>query len=621
MLDAPATDAAHGDDERSARLPDFSGVVVARVGRRAGTAAAGTREDGESAGEVDRLLDDSWDERADAYGRRQLLTASAMSLAFIVVAVALAVLAPHAEARAPLGMLIALTVGVAISSRIEFPIGAGYAVPTQLFLVALFVLAPAPLVPLMVLAGHTSAAIIDRLRGRVRADRLADVGVDSWHAIGPAVVIALAGMPDPAHAAVWLFAVAFVAQVTAEVATSTLRVWVGLGIPPKLQLRVLVTVWAIDLMLTPIGFVAAMATRISGLGGAPLALFGIIALLAVLTRDRTARIDQAHDRLEALRAERSRLEIAVQRIGDAFASKLDLDALLNITMRAAVEALDADGARASAHPGAGRRLVRRARTGDDPALEAAMAAAEQATADTGDLCLAELGDVYAVASPVRNPSGSPMAGVIVLARRGRPFTERGHELLGYLCEQAGVAASDIERHATLHRQALSDELTGLANHRRLQEVLALGADTYAQSGTSLALILFDLDNFKQVNDTRGHQTGDHVLRATSEVLRSCCRAGDEAARYGGEELAIVMQATDFPGVVAVAERARAAIAALQLVDTEGRDLTVTTSVGVAALGPGIRDPRALIAAADAALYEAKHAGKNRVHFHAGTTAA
>jgi diguanylate cyclase (GGDEF)-like protein len=543
-----------------------------------------------------------------------------MSLAFVVAAVALAVIAQHPDARASVWLIAALAVAFAVSSRIEFPIGAGYAVPTQLFLVPLLVLAPAPLVPLIVLAAQGSAAAVDRIRGRIGGDRLVDVGVDSWHAFAPAVVITLCGVPD-ARDATWILTAAFTAQLVGEVAISTLRVWLGSGIPPKLQLRVLLAVWSIDLVLSPIGFVAAMATTVDGLGAAPLALLGIVALLAVLTRDRTARIDQAQARLEALRSERSRLETAVQRIGDAFASKLDLDALLNITMRAAVEALDAEGARASAHSGAGRRLVRRARTGEDRSLDPVLSAAEQATADRGELCVASAGDTFAVACPVRDPDGGPMVGVIVLARHGRPFTDRKHALLEYLCQQAGVASGDIERHATLHRQALSDELTGLANHRRLQEVLAQGTQSYEQSGTPLALILFDLDNFKVVNDTRGHQTGDYVLRATAEVLRSCCRSGDEAARYGGEELAIVMQAADFPGVVAVAERARAAIAALELVDTEGRDLAITTSVGVAALGPGIRDPHALIAAADAALYEAKHAGKNRVHFHGGTSAA
>ncbi|MBJ7471517.1 MAG: GGDEF domain-containing protein [Solirubrobacteraceae bacterium] len=586
------------------------------------TAREGDRpvELGESVDGVDRLLDDSWDERLVPFERRERAAGAAISAGFLASAVWLAVAAPAMEARAPVWVIALVAICFSISSRVEFPIGAGYAVPTQLFLVPLFVLAPPPLVPLIVVAAHAVATLVDVLRQRVRADRLVDVGVDSWHSVAPALVIIAVAPSSPGDFPWWAVLAAFSAQMLSEVATSTLREWLGSGIPPRLQIQVLVKVWAIDLLLTPLGVMAATSS-IDGHRAAPVALMGVVILLAVVTRDRTQRIEQAHVRLEALRAERTRLEVAVQRIGDAFASKLDLDALLNITMRAAFEALDADGGRASANAGHGRRLVRRATIREDRDLEPALVAAEQAAALTGEVSVATVNDVSAVACPVREPSGDRQAaGVVTLARRSGGFTDRKQALLLYLCEQAGVASGDIERHTVLHRQALTDELTGLANHRRFQEVVSLGTDAYKLSGTPLALLLFDLDNFKQVNDTRGHQTGDHVLRAVSDVLRTCCRAGDEAARYGGEELAIVLHASELPAALAVAERARAKIAALQLVDTEGRDLTVTTSVGVAALGPGIREPRALIAAADAALYEAKHAGKNRVHFQAGTAA-
>ena len=605
------------DTVTRARTPSTAGVPEVRERTSVGMPV----EEGESAAAVERLLEASWDERNARFAPRELAAGAAISVAFLIAAVTLASLAPALPARVPVPMIVALAMGFAIASRVEFPIGAGYAVPTQLYLVPLFILAPPAFVPLIVFASLGVAGVVDTVRRRVRGDRLVDIGVDAWHSIAPAVVIVLAGAPNPVQAPAGFLVLAFTAQVTSEVATSSLRLWLGKGLSPHLHLRVLLTVWAIDLLLTPVAFVVASAALVEGLEIAPITLLGFIVLLALVTRDRTQRIDQAHARLEALRTERSRLETAVQRIGDAFASKLDLDALLNITMRAAVEALDAEGARASANPGAGRRLVRRAKTHDVPELEPAMAAAEQAAARTGALSVVERDGVVAVACPVQDPAGLPQAGMLVLARRGTGFPPRKQELLQYLCNRAGVAASDIEKHATLHRQALTDELTGLANHRRLQEVLAFGAKGHEQSGEPLALILFDLDDFKQINDTRGHQTGDQVLRAVSDVLRGCCRSGDEAARYGGEELAIVMHASDLPAVVSVAERARAAVAALDLVDVEGRDLSVTTSVGVASLGPGIRDPRALIAAADAALYEAKRAGKNRVHFHGGTAAA
>ena len=599
--------------EQDAHAPAYP---VGRVARETGYPV----EAGESEGAIDQLLDDSWEERLVPFSPRERAAGAAITVGFVVAATALAVLAPSLPSAGSPGLIFVVAVCFAISSRVEFPIGAGYAVPTQLFLVPLFTLAPIQLVPLIVLGAHTAAAGVEAAVGRVSAGRMVDVGADSWHSIAPAIVI-IAVAPVSFTDPWWLLPVAFAAQVGSEVATSTLREWLGSGIPPKLQIRVLAVVWGIDLLLTPIGIVAGLAAALYGMTAAPLALMGIVILLAVLTRDRTERIEQAHVRLEALRSERTRLEVAVQRIGDAFASKLDLDALLNITMRAAFEALAADGARASAHPGHGRRLVRRATMHEDRDLEPALIAAEQAAALTGEMSVATVNDVWAVACPVLEPSGDHQAaGVVALARRAGGFTEHKTNLLQYLCEQAGVAAGDIERHTVLHRQALTDELTGLANHRRLQEVVSLGSDAHKLSGAPLSFILFDLDNFKQVNDTRGHQTGDHVLRAVSDVLRGCCRTGDEAARYGGEELAIILHATELPAALAVAERARSQIEALELVDTEGRDLRVTTSVGVSSLGPGIRDPRALIAAADAALYEAKHAGKNRVHFQGGTAA-
>ena len=122
--------------------------------------------------------------------------------------------------------------------------------------------------------------------------------------------------------------------------------------------------------------------------------------------------------------------------------------------------------------------------------------------------------------------------------------------------------------------------------------------------------MLDIDDFKRVNDTYGHQQGDLVLREVAAVLRDCSREVDEPARYGGEELAVALQQTDLAGAEAIAERVRTAVEALELPRLDGRGtLRVTVSCGVAASADG--DPIALVAAADAALYAAKRAGKNR----------
>jgi diguanylate cyclase (GGDEF)-like protein len=122
--------------------------------------------------------------------------------------------------------------------------------------------------------------------------------------------------------------------------------------------------------------------------------------------------------------------------------------------------------------------------------------------------------------------------------------------------------------------------------------------------------MLDLDNFKFVNDVFGHQQGDLVLRRVADALRETSRDVDLAARYGGEEMALVLPHTDLEGAYEMAERARTAIAALTVPKLEGeRTLQITASVGVAASSEGNKDE--LIAAADDALYMAKHGGKNR----------
>jgi diguanylate cyclase (GGDEF)-like protein len=145
----------------------------------------------------------------------------------------------------------------------------------------------------------------------------------------------------------------------------------------------------------------------------------------------------------------------------------------------------------------------------------------------------------------------------------------------------------------------------------LHEVLDDEMRAAQGSDRPLALIMLDVDNFKRVNDLHGHQQGDRVLRECARVVRASARQGDHTGRYGGEELAIVLPDTSGREAVRVAERIRRAVAALSLPLPDGGTLAVTASLGVAGLPDCAGDREALVAAADAALYTAKHAGKDR----------
>jgi len=160
-------------------------------------------------------------------------------------------------------------------------------------------------------------------------------------------------------------------------------------------------------------------------------------------------------------------------------------------------------------------------------------------------------------------------------------------------------------------QATTDSLTGLANRWTFDEELALEWRRAERVGDPLALILLDIDNFKTINDTHGHQAGDEVLRKVGEVLAASVRQVDLAARYGGEEFAVIVPETDLGGAIDLAERLREALESEEIELQNGTHLSVTASFGAAVKGD-LPAGEKLVAAADELLYEAKRAGKNRV---------
>jgi diguanylate cyclase (GGDEF)-like protein len=332
---------------------------------------------------------------------------------------------------------------------------------------------------------------------------------------------------------------------------------------------------------------------------------------AALGEEFNSMSRQLEHRLEELQEERSRVLSGIRRIGEAFASGLDRDALLELSLRTAIDATGADRGRVSVRASTGDPLTETTRVGrlaglDDPIFEAERLALEDdgiGQASDGDM------QVAAVALGEMVPGG-PTHGLITVSREGRVFTGEDLELLRSLADRATLAMANINLHLETQRQAVTDDLTGLASHGRFQDVLSAEMEQVRRYQYSVGLIMLDIDNFKSVNDAYGHLQGDLVLRNVADVLRETSRDVDLAARYGGEEMALVLPHTDLEGAYEMAERARAAIEARAVPKLDGDGvLQITASVGVAASSDGDKDD--LIAAADNALYMAKHEGKNR----------
>jgi diguanylate cyclase (GGDEF)-like protein len=166
----------------------------------------------------------------------------------------------------------------------------------------------------------------------------------------------------------------------------------------------------------------------------------------------------------------------------------------------------------------------------------------------------------------------------------------------------------------LEQRAQLDGLTGLANRGFLEDRLPREWEACRRRGTSMAVLMSDLDRFKLVNDTHGHAAGDEVLRQAASCLVRCVRTSDLVARYGGEELVVVAPDCDLTAAVKLAERFRMAVAGLQL-NVRGTVIEVSASTGVAASGDAARiNPAELLQRADDALYQAKQSGRNATWF-------
>ena len=163
------------------------------------------------------------------------------------------------------------------------------------------------------------------------------------------------------------------------------------------------------------------------------------------------------------------------------------------------------------------------------------------------------------------------------------------------------------------KRALTDTLTGLANREALYGALESAIHDAEEHDTVLCVLMIDIDHFKRVNDTQGHLVGDRVIRFVASTLKRLVKGKDTAARFGGEEFAVVLPDTPSSGALALAENIRRAIADARLVRSDTREplSQITVSIGVGSYRRG-EEPKALLDRADQALYAAKSGGRNRV---------
>jgi diguanylate cyclase (GGDEF)-like protein len=551
----------------------------------------------------EQLLESSWGDRGRAVRGRELRLELVMTAVFGLAVALLLAVAPSVARPEPIAALV--VIAYAVAARAEFPIGSGHMVPTQLFVVPLFAVAPVALVPALVYAGLALGLLGDVALRRSRADRLVYCGGDAMHALGPAVVLTVLAGGDPMTASAAVIVLAFVAQLTLDFVSSSMHDRLVFGTRPELHVRVVLQVWAVDAVLTPIGVLAAIAIdhHSPWVALAPLPL---VALLSAMSADRSRRIAQAWERLEALKRERHRREAAVQRVGEALASNLDLDGLLELVGRAATEALDGERGRAVAVPGAepprgpaGRLLAEAELRALDGGREPVELACE---------------GIHAVAGVI-GERPAPV-GVISVAR-ATPFSDDERKLLGYLCGQAAVSADNLAGHellraaeAQLRHQAFHDGLTALPNRALFADRVDHALIRATRDRSAPAVVFIDLDGFKLVNDTLGHDAGDELLIASAERIRDCLRQGDTAARLGGDEFAVLLQDLEEPGQAhVVAERLRRALRAP--VTVRDHECRVRASIGVAFPAPG-GDAEGLLRRADLAMYAAKQRGGDRV---------
>ena len=214
--------------------------------------------------------------------------------------------------------------------------------------------------------------------------------------------------------------------------------------------------------------------------------------------------------------------------------------------------------------------------------------------------------------------GSRLVGMLeVVSREDDATFLEGEDLFSTIAEHLSLALNSALMFESVEKLAAFDPLTGIANHRTMQEFLHRRINESSRSDGTVGVIMLDVDHFRVFNEEEGHDAGDKVLKMVTEVLKACVRPYDLAARYGGEEFTVIMPGVSKEGTLAIAERIRNGIEQLEYVSSAGVQKHITASLGCSMYPVNATDSASLLKAADMALYEAKRTTRNRTVMHEG----
>ena len=346
-------------------------------------------------------------------------------------------------------------------------------------------------------------------------------------------------------------------------------------------------------------------------------LAGAFATMTEDLRDYVGQLETSRDDLQA----------GLARLGDTLSSTHDLDRILHVVLESAMVSTRASGGMLLLLNPSRDQLVLSASRGLEVPLDLVLPVGHGVSGQVaqaaepvrgrighgpGELAPApgEPSDTSFIAVPLM--SSGAVVGVLDLfgSASGEGFDERDLATIRTFASQATVAVNNVLLHEEAQRLSITDALTGLWNYRYFTLTIGKEIERATRFERPLSLLMLDLDHFKTVNDTFGHPRGDAVLIELAKRIKSQVRDVDTVARYGGEEVVIILPETDDGGAVQAAERIRSIVGGSAFGSADEAPITVTVSIGVAVFPQHGASATTLLARADEALYDAKRAGRD-----------